>query len=151
MEDECFPAISINSTSSRGESSSPLTSSSTSSIILKRNNLVPEDNEYPEIKGEPISAPASPCAPCQPNCDMVDDTTITMVSPESFHFPKTHLSHTSDSEEDDEDYQVSRLESILRQSDRSRAIKYSDRFYSSVYYLYYSFQLLEAMLVEKRF
>lgn len=107
MEDECFPAISINSTSNRGESSSssPLTSSSTSSVILKRNNLVPEDNEYPEIKGEPISAPASPCAPCQPNCDMVDDTSaITMVSPESLHFPKTHLSHTSDSEEDDEEY-----------------------------------------------
>lgn len=129
MEDECFPAISINSTSNRGESSSssPLTSSSTSSVILKRNNLVPEDNEYPEIKGEPISAPASPCAPCQPNCDMVDDTSaITMVSPESLHFPKTHLSHTSDSEEDDEEYyQVSQLESILRQADRSRAIKYT--------------------------
>ncbi|XP_071554320.1 cyclic AMP response element-binding protein A [Temnothorax nylanderi] len=107
MEEECFPAISISSTSNRVESSSssPLTSSSTSSAILKRNNLVPEDNEYPEIKDEPISAPASPCAPCQPNCDMVDDTSaITMVSPQSLHFPKTHPSHTSDSEEDDEEY-----------------------------------------------
>lgn len=137
MEEECFPAISISSTSNRIEpsSSSPLTSSSTSSIILKRNNLVPEDNEYPEIKGEPISAPASPCAPCQPNCDMDDKSTITMVSPQSLHFAKTHLSHMSDSEEDDEEYyQVSQLKSILRHTDRSRTIKYSDiRFVSSVH------------------
>ncbi|XP_011067710.1 PREDICTED: cyclic AMP response element-binding protein A isoform X2 [Acromyrmex echinatior] len=109
MEEECFPTISISNTSNRVESSSsstsPLTSPSTSNIILKRNNLVPEDNECPEIKGEPISAPASPCAPCQPNCDMMDDkSTITMVSPQSLHFAKTHLSHTSDSEEDDEEY-----------------------------------------------
>ncbi|XP_011872569.1 PREDICTED: cyclic AMP response element-binding protein A [Vollenhovia emeryi] len=108
MEEECFPAISISSTSSRVESSSsssaPLSSSSTSSVILKRDNLVPEDNEYPQIKGEPISAPASPCAPCQPNCNMVDDTsTITMVS-QSLQFSKTNLSHTSDNEEDDEEY-----------------------------------------------
>ncbi|KAG5326349.1 CREBA protein, partial [Acromyrmex heyeri] len=109
MEEECFPAISISNTSNRVESSSsstsPLTSPSTSNIILKRNDLVPEDNECPEIKGEPISAPASPCAPCQPNCDMMDDkSTITIVSPQSLHFAKTHLSHTSDSEEDDEEY-----------------------------------------------
>ncbi|XP_026824527.1 cyclic AMP response element-binding protein A isoform X1 [Ooceraea biroi] len=103
MEAECFPTISMNSTSSRAESSSsPLTSSSTSTVILKRDNLVPEDNEYPEIKGEPISAPASPC---QSSCNMVDDkSTITMVSPQSLQFPKTQLSHTSDSEEDDEEY-----------------------------------------------
>lgn len=106
MEDECFPTISISSASSRVESSSSSsTSSSTSTVILKRNNLVPEDNECLEIKGEPISAPASPCAPCQPNCDMVDDkSTITIVSPQSLHFAKTQLSHMSDSEEDDEEY-----------------------------------------------
>jgi len=105
MEEECFPAISISNTSNRVESSSSLTSSSTSNVILKRNDLVPEDNKCPEIKGEPISAPASPCAPCQPNCDMVDDkSTITLVSPQSLHFAKTHFSHTSDSEEDDEEY-----------------------------------------------
>ncbi|XP_011700277.1 PREDICTED: cyclic AMP response element-binding protein A [Wasmannia auropunctata] len=113
MEEECFPAISISNTSNRVESSSSpsLTSSSTSSIILKR-DLVPEDNECPGIKGEPISAPASPCAPCQPNCDMVDDkSTITMVSPQSLHFAtKTHLSHTSDSEEDDEEYYHQNME-----------------------------------------
>lgn len=105
MEDECFPAISISNASSRVESSSSSSSSSTSTVILKRNNVVPEDNECPEIKGEPISAPASPCAPCQPNCDMVDDkSTITIVSPQSLHFAKTQLSHMSDSEEDDEEY-----------------------------------------------
>lgn len=104
MEDECFPAISI-SASNRVESSSSPTSSSTSTVILKRNKLVPEDNECPEIKGEPISAPASPCAPRQPNCDVVDDkSTITIVSPQSLHFAKTQLSHMSDSDEDDEEY-----------------------------------------------
>lgn len=108
MEEECFPTISI-SASSRVESSSSL-SSSTSTVILKRNNLVPEDNECLEIKGEPISAPASPCVPCQSSCDMVDDkSTITIVSPQSLHFAKSQLSHISDSEEDDEEdkyYQV---------------------------------------------
>ncbi|XP_011161779.1 cyclic AMP response element-binding protein A [Solenopsis invicta] len=106
MEEECFPAISISSTSNRVESSpsSSLTSSSTSSVILKRNNTVPEDNECPEIKDEPISAPASPSAPCQPNCDIVDDkSTITLLSPQSLHFTKTPRTHTSDSEEDDEE------------------------------------------------
>ncbi|KAH0955562.1 hypothetical protein HN011_011621 [Eciton burchellii] len=104
MEAECFPTISMSSASNRVErSSSPLTSSSsTSTVILKRDNLVPEDNEYPEIKGEPISAPASPC---QSSCNMVDDkSTITMMSPKSLQFPKSQLSHTSDSEEDDEEY-----------------------------------------------
>ncbi|XP_070163678.1 cyclic AMP response element-binding protein A isoform X2 [Polyergus mexicanus] len=106
MEDECFPAISISNASSRVESSSSSSSSSsTSTVILKRNNVVPEDNECPEIKGEPISAPASPCAPCQPSCDMVDDkSTITLVSAQNLHFAKTQLSHMSDSEEDDEEY-----------------------------------------------
>lgn len=104
MEEECFPAISISSASSRVQSLSPSSSSSTSTVILKRNNLVPEDNECPEIKGEPISAPASPCAPCQPSCDIVDDkSTITIVSPRSL-FAKSQLSHMSDSEEDDEEY-----------------------------------------------
>ncbi|GAB1859852.1 Cyclic amp response element-binding protein a-like protein [Camponotus japonicus] len=103
MEEECFPAISISASSRVESSSSP--SSSTSTVILKKNNLVPEDNECPEIKGEPISAPASPCAPCQPSCDMVDDkSTITIVSPQSLHFAKSQLSHISDSEEDDEEY-----------------------------------------------
>lgn len=103
MEEECFPAISISASSRVESSSSP--SSSTSTVILKRNNLVPEDNECPEIKGEPISAPASPCAPCQPSCDMVDDkSTITIVSPQSLHFAKSQLPHISDSEEDDEEY-----------------------------------------------
>jgi len=120
MEAECFPTISMSSASNRVErSSSPLTSSSsTSTVILKRDNLVPEDNEYPEIKGEPISAPASPC---QSSCNMVDDkSTITMMSPKSLQFPKSQLSHTSDSEEDDEEYyQVS---NISRSIDTGRPV-----------------------------
>jgi hypothetical protein len=138
MEEECFPAISISSTSNRVESSpsSSLTSSSTSSVILKRNNTVPEDNECPEIKDEPISAPASPSAPCQPNCDIVDDkSTITLLSPQSLHFTKTRRTHTSDSEEDDEEcYQVSRLKSILCHINCSRTLKkYSERELSNTF------------------
>ncbi|XP_031838378.1 cyclic-AMP response element binding protein A isoform X2 [Nomia melanderi] len=110
MEEECFPVISMNATSGRGEmssSSSPsstLPASSTSTIILRRtNNLVPEDVECVEIKGEPLSAPSSPSESCQTT--IVDDkSTITMVFPQSLHFSKNHLSQTSDSEEDDEEY-----------------------------------------------
>ncbi|XP_076624768.1 cyclic-AMP response element binding protein A isoform X1 [Colletes latitarsis] len=108
MEEECFPAISMNTASGRGGlSSSPsssLSPSSTSTIILKRtNDLVPEDMECAEIKGEPLSAPSSPSESCQTT--IVDDkNTITMVFPQSLHFSKNHLSQTSDSEEDDEEY-----------------------------------------------
>ncbi|XP_067209325.1 cyclic AMP response element-binding protein A isoform X2 [Linepithema humile] len=107
MEEECFPAISINSTSSHIEStSSPLASSTTLTVVLKRDNVVSqEDNECPEIKGEPISAPASPCAPCQSSCDMVDDkSTITILSPHTINHAKTQISHISDSEQEDESY-----------------------------------------------
>lgn len=117
MEEECFPAIPINSTSNHIEStSSPLASSTTLTVVLKRDNVVSqEDNECPEIKGEPISAPASPCVPCQPSCDMVDDkSTITILSPHTINHAKTQISHiASDSEQDDESYyQVFRLGSI---------------------------------------
>ena len=104
MEEECFPAISLNTASGRDELSSSSSSSSTSAIILKRSNdLVPEDVECAEIKGEPLSAPSSPSESCQ--TAIVDDkTTITMVFPQTLHFSKNHLSQTSDSEEDDEEY-----------------------------------------------
>lgn len=104
MEEECFPAISLNTASGRDELSSSSSSSSTSAIILKRSNdLVPEDVECAEIKGEPLSAPTSPSESCQ--TAIVDDkTTITMVFPQTLHFSKNHLSQTSDSEEDDEEY-----------------------------------------------
>ncbi|XP_076249162.1 cyclic-AMP response element binding protein A isoform X2 [Calliopsis andreniformis] len=104
MEEECFPAISLNTASGRGELPPSLSSSSTSTIILKRNNdLVPEDVECTEIKGEPLSAPSSPSESCQTT--IVDDkSTITMMFPQSLHFSKNHLSQTSDSEEDDEEY-----------------------------------------------
>ncbi|OAD57349.1 Cyclic AMP response element-binding protein A [Eufriesea mexicana] len=104
MEEECFPAISMNTASGRDEMPSSSSTSSTSAIILKRrNNIVPEDVECAEIKGEPLSAPSSPSESCQTT--MVDDkSTITMVFPQSLHFSKNHMSQTSDSEEDDEEY-----------------------------------------------
>lgn len=74
MEEECFPAISMNTASGRDDLSSSSSTSSTSTIILKRrNNLVPEDVECSEIKGEPISAPSSPSESCQTT--IVDEKT----------------------------------------------------------------------------
>lgn len=113
MEEECFPVITMNtstghdelsSSSSSSSSPSTLPVSSTSTIILKRtSNQVPEDMECVEIKGEPLSAPSSPSESCQTT--IVDDkSTITMVFPPRLHFSKIHMSQTSDSEEDDEEY-----------------------------------------------
>ncbi|KOC68489.1 Cyclic AMP response element-binding protein A [Habropoda laboriosa] len=104
MEEECFPAISMNTASGRDELSSSSSTSSTSTIILKRsNNLVPEDVGCAEIKGEPLSAPNSPSESC--HTTIVDDkNTITMVFPQTFHFSKSHMAQDSDSEEDDEEY-----------------------------------------------
>ncbi|XP_043799494.1 cyclic AMP response element-binding protein A isoform X2 [Apis laboriosa] len=104
MEEECFPAISMNTASGRDDLSSSSSTSSTSTIILKRrNNIVPEDVECSEIKGEPISAPSSPSESCQTTI-VEDKNTITMVFPQTLHFSKNHMSQTSDSEEDDEEY-----------------------------------------------
>ncbi|XP_032677853.1 cyclic AMP response element-binding protein A isoform X3 [Odontomachus brunneus] len=102
MEEEYFSTISMNTASNRGEPSSSLTSSSTSTVILKKNNLEPGDSENcPEIKDEPISEPSSPC---QPSCDIVDDkSTITMVPAQSLHYANGLVSQTSDSEEEDEE------------------------------------------------
>ncbi|CAD1481230.1 unnamed protein product, partial [Heterotrigona itama] len=104
MEAECFPTISMNHASDSDELPSSSSASTTSTIILKgRNNLVPEDVECIEIKDEPISAPSSPSEPCR-SAMANDKTAITMVFPQSLHFPKNHVSQTSDSEEDDEEY-----------------------------------------------
>lgn len=104
MEEECFPAISMNTASGRDDLSSSSSTSSTSTIILKRrNNIVPEDVECSEIKGEPISAPSSPSESCQTTI-VEEKNTITMVFPQTLHFSKNHMSQTSDSEEDDEEY-----------------------------------------------
>nr|KAF7429282.1 hypothetical protein H0235_005680 [Vespula pensylvanica] len=106
MEDECFLAISMNA--SRNEDQSlplPLQTTYTSTVILKKPNVVPEDNDYSEIKGEPLSAPGSPYTPCSSSSTTIDDkSTITMVSPQNLHFSRNQLAPTSDSEEDDEDY-----------------------------------------------
>ena len=104
MEAECFPAISMNHASDSDELPSSSSASTTSTIILKgRNNLVPEDVECIEIKDEPISAPSSPSESCR--SAMADDkSAITMVFSQNLHFPKNHVSQTSDSEEDDEEY-----------------------------------------------
>lgn len=104
MEAECFPAISMNHASDSDELPSSSSASTTSTIILKgRNNLVPEDVECIEIKDEPISAPSSPSESCR--SAMADDkSAITMVFSQNLHFSKNHVSQTSDSEEDDEEY-----------------------------------------------
>lgn len=109
MEEECFPAISMNTITGHHA----VSTSSSTTVILKRDSLVPED-DCPEIKDEPISMPASPCVSSQSSCNIIDDkSTITMVSPQSLHFAKAQFSHTSDSEEDEEEeeyYQVHQSE-----------------------------------------
>lgn len=110
MEEECYPAISMDTASGRGGSSpTPAQSSSCPdglTLVPTRLQSLPEGNDGVEIKGEPLSAPNSPgenAAPCQ----LVDDkTTITMVAPHRLHFTRNHLAQptASDSEEDDEEY-----------------------------------------------
>lgn len=97
MEDEYFSTISINTASNRCESSS-----SASTVILKRDDLVPEDNEdLPTIKDEPLSEPPSPCIPYQSSCDIVDDKNKIIMPIQSLQF--TNTQQTSDSEEEDEE------------------------------------------------
>ncbi|XP_015605572.1 cyclic AMP response element-binding protein A [Cephus cinctus] len=108
MEEECFPAISLNTATGRGSPSSSQISSSTPSTDLAlaaRLPLVPDAGTMTltceEIKGEPLSQPSSPCAPS----NLVDyKNTIAVVAPHRLHFTRNHLEHTSDSEEDEEEY-----------------------------------------------
>ena len=108
MEEECFPAISMNTASSRESTSSPLPSPSVN-IESTRLTLIDEDGNCTKIKGEPISEPSSPCEPC----NLIDDKrTITMVAPHRLHFTRNSLSQTSESD-DDEDDEIYQVKSIL--------------------------------------
>ncbi|KAG7187994.1 hypothetical protein KM043_013950 [Ampulex compressa] len=103
------------SSSSSSSSSVPLAPtsscsslSSTAIIVAKRKSTaMPEDTGGPEIKCEPVSAPASPCAVASRLSSTMllrdEKGAITMVSPRSVHFGKSHQARTSDSEDDDED------------------------------------------------
>ncbi|XP_012279781.1 cyclic AMP response element-binding protein A [Orussus abietinus] len=105
MEEECFPAISLNTASGRGAASpSPCPASSSGGLTLTQRDSLSYEDTCREIKGEPESQPGSPRVP-SPSCTLVDDkTTITMVAPNSLHFTRNHLSHPSESEEDDDEY-----------------------------------------------
>lgn len=108
MEEECFPAISMNTASGCVSSSSKIDNNvlSSSRDMSKNNSIIAEELAEFIIKGEPISAPNSP----EPSCESInfiedDKNNIAMISPHSIHF--NDVSHASDSEEDDEDfYQV---------------------------------------------
>ncbi|XP_066591445.1 cyclic AMP response element-binding protein A-like [Prorops nasuta] len=137
MEEECFPAISMNTASGRGgvlspcpspsptptSSSSPSPSSSHSpspsasttssdgNVLLKRINLLPEEAESLTIKDEPISAPSSPSTSARLDFSMADDKiAITMVSPHSLRIGKSQVAQMTDSEEDDEEYRSIEME-----------------------------------------
>ncbi|XP_033216870.1 cyclic AMP response element-binding protein A-like [Belonocnema kinseyi] len=108
MEEECFPAISMNTASNR-ESTSRALPSPNRNIESARLTLIDEDGHCTEIKGEPISEPGSPCEPST----LIDDkSTIKMVAPHRLHFTRSSISHTSESDddEDDEIYQAMDME-----------------------------------------
>ncbi|XP_043468756.1 cyclic AMP response element-binding protein A [Leptopilina heterotoma] len=102
MEEECFPAISMKTASSRESLSSSPTSTSPS-IDDSKLSLIIEGRNCPIIKGEPESQPGSPCQ----SSDFVEkENTITMVEPHRLHFTRNSLSQTSESDDDeDEIYQ----------------------------------------------
>lgn len=75
-------------------------------MIFRKDELISEDNESPDIKVEPISAPSSPCAPSQSGCDMADDKPMVSIMSQSIQYIKSDLPDVSDSEEDDDYYQV---------------------------------------------
>lgn len=104
MEEECFPAISMNTASSR-EPTSPAAASAPSpppnnNIESSKLTLVDENGHFTTIKGEPISEPGSPCEPCH----LVEDkSTITMVEPHRLHFTRSSVSQTSESDDDEDE------------------------------------------------
>ena len=108
MEEECYPAISMNTASGRGAKSPTPENCPASPVALTLISpslqSVPEDNlNYEDIKGEPLSAPSSPSEQIIP-CD-VNGRTIAMVQPQCLHFTRNFLARSmSDSEEDDEEY-----------------------------------------------
>lgn len=108
MEEECFPAISMNTASGRDSSrSSPVSFVTASdSIELTRPDVCIDDEEAEtctQIKGEPLSAPCSPCA-SDPTIILEDNKGTMAISPHSLHLTG-FASQTSDSEDDDEEMQ----------------------------------------------
>ena len=103
MEEECFPAISMNRASNR-DSTSPKLSIPSYNIKTSKLTLIDEDGHCTEIKGEPISEPSSPC---DRSNSIEDKTTITMVAPHRLHCMRNSVSQTSESDDDDDEmYQV---------------------------------------------
>ncbi|XP_011501931.1 PREDICTED: cyclic AMP response element-binding protein A isoform X2 [Ceratosolen solmsi marchali] len=104
MEEECFPAISMNTASGRDSSrSSPEPFSSVSNgIELTRPRHLCDNisNQCTIIKGEPLSAPCSPCT--SDATILLEDKSTVAISPHNLHLTG-FSSQTSDSEDDDED------------------------------------------------
>ncbi|XP_034936704.1 cyclic AMP response element-binding protein A isoform X2 [Chelonus insularis] len=101
MEEECFPAISMNKASSHGRVSSS-TLSMTSSDIITSKTSIKMDEDIVEIKREPTYSLSSPVYEQTNSVD--NKSTIKVISPDRLHFTSNHMSHTSDSEADDEEY-----------------------------------------------
>lgn len=107
MEEECFPAISMDTASGRSLSPSPgslATNLSTGTLPSWNKHQTMDQPAWLEIKGEPISAPNSPAESYVASNFFDDKTTIAVVSPHRLHISASHDAHTSDSEEDDEEY-----------------------------------------------
>ncbi|OXU21230.1 hypothetical protein TSAR_003660 [Trichomalopsis sarcophagae] len=108
MEEECYPAISMNTASGRDSSrSSPVSFVTASdSVEMTRPDASVDENEAEsctKIKGEPLSAPCSPCA-SNPTILIEDNKSTMAISPHSLHLTG-FASQTSDSEDEDEEMQ----------------------------------------------
>ncbi|XP_051155600.1 cyclic AMP response element-binding protein A [Leptopilina boulardi] len=105
MEEECFPAISMKTASSRESLSSPPPSPSPS-IEPSKLSLIVEGGSgggggyCTTVKSETISEPESPEETC--NLDEKNHT-ITMVEPHRLHFARNSVCQTSESDDDEDE------------------------------------------------
>lgn len=107
MEEECFPAISMDTLSGRDENSAvsaPESLQSSSEVKIKQECIDITDEPICQLKSrQPLQSTSSI------RLNFIDDqNSIRMVSPHRLHFKVDEKSNeNSDSEEDDEeDYQV---------------------------------------------
>ncbi|XP_063993432.1 cyclic AMP response element-binding protein A-like isoform X2 [Diachasmimorpha longicaudata] len=107
MEDECYPAISLDKASGRGISPASETLpvdllGRTSETLNKRHKIA--NPVCLEIKDEVISAPNSPSESYVPSHFSDKKTTIAIVSPHQLPLSRCSTTQTSDSEDDDEEF-----------------------------------------------
>ncbi|XP_058798699.1 cyclic AMP response element-binding protein A [Phymastichus coffea] len=115
MEEECFPAISMNTASGRDSlRSTPEPFHTTECNVRQQEERETADAAGDEetneattvvncsaVKGEPLSAPCSPCA--SDPAMLLEEKNTVAISPHSIHLAAFANSQSSDSEEDEEE------------------------------------------------